>query len=217
MTRFQRSGAHASTACATCHQQLDKPVRPLTVAEWKQRKSKRLDLTFPVLGKRCIDCHYDPHGGNVGSDCAACHSATDFKRIYGARAKSIKPKDHGGSWLRRHTVLPENDGEFGTEERSCALCHGSPSCSRCHRTQAPRSHTAMWRIRTHGAAASFNPEACSTCHRAASCMQCHRRTAPLNHRGSWRTLHGFAAGSFSDNNCFVCHRRSDCALCHHQH
>lgn len=214
MTRFPRQGAHAEAACSHCHQPKSPKHPALSVTEWKKTAKAAVDLTFPVRGKRCVDCHRDPHAGNVGIDCAACHNVTDFARISGARAKAIRPKDHGGAWLRRHTILPDDDGEPGAESRSCALCHGSPSCTHCHRTTPPRSHTGVWRIRTHGAAASFAPEACSTCHRAASCIQCHRRTPPLNHRGAWRNLHGFASGGFGDSNCFVCHRRSECALCH---
>lgn len=214
MTTFQRTGAHRTTACSHCHRTKNAKRAALSVAEWKQVKPRATDLHFPVLGKRCIDCHQDPHAGQYGSDCAACHTTDHFERITGGRAKSIRPKDHGGSWLRRHTILPESDSEPGAEKRACATCHGSPSCTHCHRVRAPRSHTGLWRARTHGAAAAFDPNACSTCHRAASCIQCHRRTAPLNHRGAWPSLHGFAAGGFAGNNCFVCHRRSDCAACH---
>jgi hypothetical protein len=214
MTKFALTGSHRPTKCANCHQQRTQSFSPLTVAEWARTVPGKLDLTFPVLGNQCNQCHADPHQGNLSADCAACHTTLDFARITGGRAKSIRPKDHGGSFLRRHTTLPEYDGDPGAEKRSCALCHGAPSCTNCHRTRPPRSHTALWRIRTHGAAAAFDPNSCSTCHRAASCIQCHRRTAPLNHRGAWKRLHGYAAGSFGDNNCFVCHRRADCALCH---
>ncbi len=216
MTRFARTGVHRQAACALCHQARSAQNPPLSVAAWKQTNvaTLTLDPTFPVRGNRCSECHSDPHDGNLGSDCAACHITSDFQRISGGRAKSIRPRDHGGSWLRRHTTLPENDDDPGAEKRSCASCHGTPTCSNCHRTMAPRSHTALWRVRTHGAAASFDPNACSTCHRAATCIQCHRRTPPLNHRGAWKQNHGFVAGGVSDNNCFVCHRRSDCTLCH---
>jgi hypothetical protein len=214
MTKFQRTGVHRTVACSLCHQRKTPQNPALSVADWKKTAAGKLDLTFPVRGKQCSDCHADPHQGNVGSDCSACHSTADFRGISGGRAKSIRPRDHGGSWLRRHATLPENDRDPGAEKRSCATCHGAPSCTHCHRTNPPRSHTALFRIRTHGAVASFDPSACSTCHIGASCIQCHRRTPPLNHRGAWRTMHGYAAGSFADNNCFVCHRRSDCALCH---
>lgn len=216
MTRFVRNGAHRQVACALCHQPRSAKNAPLGLAEWKRQlpASLSMDLQFRVRGNRCNECHSDPHAGNYGSDCEACHNTRDFSRISGGAGKTIRPKDHGGSWLRRHTTLPENDGELGAEKRACASCHGAPTCTHCHRTQPPRSHTALWRVRTHGAAASFDPNACSTCHRAASCIQCHRRTPPLNHRGAWRQNHGFAAGGVAGNNCFVCHRRSDCTICH---
>jgi hypothetical protein len=214
MTKFARTGDHLTAACSKCHQPKSAQTKPLTMSEWRKQPTPKVDLTFPIRGKSCTDCHFDPHRGNLGTDCAACHGTTDFSRVTGGRAKSIRPKDHGGSWLRRHTTLPEYDGAHGAEKRDCSSCHGTPTCTHCHRTMLPRSHTALWRIRTHGAAASFDPNSCSTCHRAASCIQCHRRTRPLNHRGSWLTMHGYASGGFGDSNCYVCHRRSECALCH---
>jgi len=216
MTKFARNGAHGQVACPLCHQARVEKNPPLSVAAWKQLSAAELTLDplFPIRGKRCNDCHADPHAGNYGVACEGCHGTSDFHKIAGGSGKTIRPRDHGGSWLRRHTTLPDNDADLGAEGRTCASCHGSPACTNCHRTNAPRSHTALWRVRTHGAAASFDPNACSTCHRAASCIQCHQRTPPLNHRGAWRQYHGFAAGGVSDSNCFVCHRRADCTICH---
>lgn len=214
MTAYPLKGAHKQTECAKCHQAKSTQTKALDVAAWKRTKAKALDLTFPVLGKKCIDCHSDPHQGRYGDACSACHSTMSFERITGGSAKGMRPKDHGGSWLRKHTTLPQNDGEVGAEKRACASCHGAPSCTNCHRTREPKSHTGLWRLRTHGKAASFDSEGCRTCHSAASCNQCHRRTPPMNHRGAWPRLHGYASGGFGDSNCFVCHKRADCARCH---
>jgi hypothetical protein len=214
MTKFARTGAHQDAKCALCHQPKGNNARPLSVAEWRRVIVTNLDRTFPVRGNRCVDCHRDPHSGSYGTACETCHSTHDFKNAAAARLTGLRPADHKGFWLRRHAALADQDEELSRRQSSCAACHGSPGCENCHRRRAPRSHTALFRIRTHGAAAAFDPQACSTCHRAPSCNQCHRRTPPLNHRGAWRTLHGYAAGGFTDSNCFVCHRRAECALCH---
>lgn len=213
MTKFQKIGPHKKAACFLCHQTRTAQSAALSVAAWKNVAVTKLDLTFPVRGHRCFECHSDPHAGNFGAECEACHAPGDFKRIAVA-ARSIRPMDHRGFWIRRHAALLDVDSEFGAVKRTCATCHGAPSCLHCHLSRSPSSHTAIFRVRTHGAVASFDPTPCSVCHQAASCLQCHRRTPPLNHRGAWRTLHGFAAGGFGDSNCFVCHRRADCALCH---
>ena len=214
MTKFPKRGPHQKAACALCHQTRTAQTPPLSIDDWKKAAVTKLDLTFPVRGHRCSECHSDPHAGNFGTDCETCHAPSNFKRIEVAKVRSIRPMDHRGAWIRRHSSLADVDGELGSEKASCSACHGAPGCLHCHRTRSPRSHTALFRVRTHGAAASFDPNPCKVCHQAASCMQCHRRTPPLNHRGAWTTLHGYAAGGYGDSNCFVCHRRADCALCH---
>lgn len=217
MTRFALTGAHRAAKCSLCHQPRIKKNPPLSVAQWHEAKPPKLDLTFPVRGNRCSECHLDPHNGYVGKDCDLCHSATNWLAISSVQARAIRPEDHRGGWLLRHALLPENDAEPGAENRACATCHGAPSCTHCHRTQTPRSHTGLWRTKTHGAAASFDSSPCRVCHQTDSCTECHRRTAPFSHRGAWSTLHGYAAGGFGASDCFTCHRRTDCAVCHRRH
>lgn len=217
MTPFRLTGGHRDVDCARCHQkpQAGAPPapHPLSLAEWDKLGTPPLDRSFPTRGTRCGDCHVDPHQGGYGADCGQCHAGGTFRGIPPGMRR-IEPENHGGSWLRRHAVLPEHDGEPGTEGRGCSACHGSPGCTHCHRTRPPENHTVLFRVKTHGSAASFDPGACRICHETGSCTQCHRRTRPLNHRGAWSTLHGYAAGGFANDNCSVCHERADCAACH---
>ncbi len=214
MTGFPLDGAHRRVSCARCHQGRSGAARPRTLAEWRATPTPALDLGFPVAGKRCQSCHADPHRGYAEGDCARCHTATRFAALTGPRARAILPGSHRGAWWRRHATVPANQGELGGESNNCAVCHGAPACKNCHLTHAPRSHGGLWRLRTHGSAASFDVASCRTCHQTASCTACHRQTRPLNHRGSWSTLHGYAAGGFGPSNCSVCHSRADCLRCH---
>jgi hypothetical protein len=211
MTSFVRDGAHRDLACGFCHRA--PPAKPPLVGWTKKETAGQVDLRFPVMGKKCVDCHDDPHRGTAGKKCEECHTTTDFKGFV-AGGRTLKPLDHNQNWRRSHTVLPFDDDEAGAQGRSCARCHMGPVCSNCHRNRPPKSHTALWRLRGHGPAASFDSESCRVCHSSGSCIQCHRTTAPLNHRGAWKTAHGFAAGSFANENCNVCHRRADCLACH---
>lgn len=213
MTDFRRTGKHRSVACARCHQPHEK-ARPPTLAERRKAATPPLDRTFPVRGPRCADCHADPHHGYVGTDCAQCHTTASFRSVSGAGARVIRPRDHRGAWIRRHATEPPAEGNTGAGSNPCSVCHGVPGCQNCHRSHPPRSHTGLWRLKTHGSAADFDSEPCRVCHSTGSCVACHRRTAPLSHRGTWGTRHGYAAGGFGNNNCFVCHRRADCASCH---
>jgi hypothetical protein len=212
MTSFVRDGAHRDLACSFCHR--PRPDSPPALGWTKNEVAPPLDRRFPVMGKRCADCHADPHRGSAGLDCGECHFTTDFRVQMAGAARTLKPRDHNQLWLRSHANLPWDEDEAGAAGRSCARCHASPTCTACHRTHLPKSHTALWRLRGHGPAAAFDSEECRVCHQPGSCIQCHRTTAPLNHRGAWRNLHGFAAGSFANDNCYVCHRRADCLQCH---
>ena len=211
MTRFARTGTHQKTECGHCH----RATRPASLERgWTRLEpAGKPDRTFPLLGRRCVDCHADPHKGALGTACQQCHSTIDF-RLALAAARLQRPSDHDRGWLGRHANLPFDENDLSAEGRSCGRCHGTPSCDRCHRTMRPKSHTALWRLRAHGTAAAFDSERCRTCHVTSMCIQCHRTNAPLNHRGAWSKLHGFAAGTFADNNCYVCHTRAQCLACH---
>jgi hypothetical protein len=211
MTHFVRDGAHRRVACSFCHR--PPPESPPPVGWTKDLVPPPLDRRFPVMGKECVDCHADPHRGAAVKNCAECHGTGDFKGLF-AGGRMLKPLDHNQSWLRSHAALPWDEDEAGAEGRSCARCHLSPVCRGCHRSRAPNSHTALWRLRGHGSTAAFDSEPCRACHAPGACIQCHRTTAPLNHRGAWGRAHGFAAGSFANDHCYTCHRRADCLVCH---
>ncbi|MBN2196068.1 MAG: hypothetical protein JW751_24845 [Polyangiaceae bacterium] len=214
MTEFPLEGAHRKVRCSLCHQPRRGAGSARPLSEWKATNPPPLDLGFPSPGKRCVDCHADAHHGRASKDCTTCHTMKSFAALTGARARAITPQSHRGSWLRRHAYLPETPGALGGSGQNCAVCHGTPGCRNCHRTEAPESHGGLWRLRTHGSAASFEVASCRVCHQTASCTGCHERTRPLNHRGSWPTLHGYAAGGFGASNCSVCHRRTYCLSCH---
>jgi hypothetical protein len=213
MTHFQRTDAHRRTPCSLCHSSRPRKASAAVLARLRQSPPP-LDRTFPIVGRRCADCHADPHKGEAGTRCEACHNTVSWAQVVGTGARGVKPRDHRGAWLRSHADLPMNDRDPGVEKRSCARCHATPVCTNCHRNSRPKSHTGLWRVKTHGLEAGFDPARCRTCHVTGSCMQCHRNTPPLTHRGAWRTLHGFAAATLDNQSCFVCHRRADCAVCH---
>ena len=154
--------------------------------------------------KSCDKCH-DENGVEVAeAACASCH---------GKSAKKIEPPDHKGTWETSHGKAARWR-VFGRHGRDCSVCHGTDSCDTCHKTQRPRSHTGLWRIRTHGAAASWDRDSCRTCHETGTCIACHKSTSPMNHIGAWSMTHGFAARSVADKSCNVCHSAGDCAACH---
>ena len=82
-TGFALTGAHDATDCASCHKPMRKPDR--VGRTWGRAK-----------GKRCADCHTDPHAGQFRKSCDACHKSADtftaqqFKHNRDARFKLDK-------------------------------------------------------------------------------------------------------------------------------
>lgn len=218
-----------SDACVDCHDKaMPKPVL--------KRRAAKTDIPFPHAKHEntaeCVDCHEatakdkQRRGYPIQSyrRCVSCHeemgieiAAWDCTRCHGKKMKHVKPVSHKKAWRERHGKTAawrffKNHGD------DCYLCHSRGDCRSCHRTMKPRSHTGLWRVKTHGLAASWDRDRCKTCHETGSCINCHRTTAPQNHRGAWRSVHGLAAGASKDR-CLVCHSAgyassSTCAECH---
>ena len=176
--------------CLACHGDTRHDARPVGT---------------PLMRRtQCLDCHEERNAGAGPRDCVACHRE-DLRRV--------KPVDHGGEWRLRHPGEGERRA-LADHGQDCATCHGPDACRDCHRTVQPRSHTALWRDRTHGRAAEWDRETCRTCHETGTCIACHSSTQPINHRGAWRSAHGLVAGSQADPRCTTCHQPSWCTACH---
>ena len=195
-------------------------------------KARRLWAAFPHAKHdrkvACADCHkaiVTPEWTQGGpmleqKDCVACHAQNDVSvpllgcaQCHGLDARKARPPDHDGNWPIVHSAKAQLRA-FPQHGKDCILCHGGDACVRCHTTQAPRSHNALWRVRTHGYAANWDRDRCKTCHETGGCIRCHAVTPPLNHAGAWQLLHGVAAARADNATCLVCHRASQCAACH---
>ena len=165
-TRFALRGAHARTACTTCH------IQPVN------RFKPPMD---------CLGCHADddPHQGRMGTRCADCHGVEAWKR--GVRF------DHAITrfpLFGRHAIaacaLCHVDKRFTARGVTCADCHEdrwhagrfgkSPMCSTCHVpvgwTMWRFDHDRQTRFPLHGRHADLT---CHSCHRRAAtpAMDCH--------------------------------------------
>jgi len=187
--RFPHQRHVEATECQTCHAAIT---------------TDSVDAKAPVVARsRCSACHQDNDVEIAEQRCVACH---------GSDARTERPDDHSGGWLRRHG-RESHWRVHETHGSECEACHRTDVCEACHREQPPRDHTALWRVRTHGSAASWDRERCRTCHETGTCKRCHRDTAPTSHRGSWTSLHGRVAGGFTAN-CTICHQTAWCIACH---
>ena len=158
--------------------------------------------------EKCSDCHKE-NGIEINwFQCASCHP--DINR-------TTKPTSHRKTWMTRHGKVASWVG-FERHRNNCELCHAKSECKSCHMTMAPKNHTALWRVRTHGFAASMDRERCKNCHETGACINCHLHTAPQNHRGAWPRVHGIAA-KVSPEKCRTCHSAAYgssavCVECH---
>jgi len=186
---FRHEPHVASIPCLDCHAAVLSPTgEPKAVMDRRQ----------------CAQCHSDRGLKKAEARCAACH---------GRDQRKVPPTDHTASWLKRHGE-ESRDRAFADHGQDCAMCHGADTCAKCHRERRPESHTGLWRVRLHGAAAEWDRDACKACHETGTCTRCHRTTRPINHAGSWRQTHGLAAGATDNQNCRVCHTAASCAACH---
>ena len=151
----------------------------------------------------CDSCHDEQGAELPAARCAACH---------GRDERAAPPADHAKPWRARHGT-EARWRVFDQHGQDCQQCHGRDACTGCHRERRPTDHSALWRVRMHGSAASWDRDRCKTCHETGACVRCHRSSTPMSHRGAWASQHGRAAGGF-DSNCTICHQRAWCVACH---
>lgn len=109
-TKFALRGKHEGLACVKCHQGITTGELPLS----------RRTADFSGAKSDCVSCHQsnDPHKGNFGRACDACHTSATF---------SVKDFRH-----------PREAAFFGGE-------HGTVRCEKCHvadQAQRPAAATA---------------------------------------------------------------------------
>lgn len=187
-TDFALTGAHVAAPCLACHK---------TGQRWREAPG------------RCIDCHRaeEPHGGQLGADCGACHGTSSWA---------------GGRFDHAKTRFALRDGHADV---TCAACHagnrfrGTPvQCDSCHapddvhrgsrgRDCASCHVTAGWKTSRfdHARQTGF---ALAGAHALVDCQGCHR-TADLKDE--------------LPRDCAGCHRADDahatrfgdgCEKCH---
>lgn len=224
MTGFVREGKHAALACAFCHRAPPGPEGPPKVGWTTGIAAPKVDKLFPVMGKTCSECHFDPHRGERGNQCRACHKATTFKDATGA--------DHDTGMFRltgRHDVVEcvrcHADGQrlAGTGDM-CANCHDEddthrgalgPACGDCHRqnewTPSSFSHT-MTGMPLRGA------------HLLASCDGCHALGNYFSVPSECASCHAAVAATVSSpihtaelDDCEACHSETTFAPARRYH
>jgi hypothetical protein len=219
--------------CNLCHQELDSEKPPEKRIEQlfdgnKLRAARRGALGGDVIfahdrhvtaGLECAACHV---GMDTNTDvlslpraemasCTSCHSerklANECSTCHSEIRSDVAPRGHDALWVRNHGGIVRAGHEDTASD--CSLCHTESSCTQCHLSVMPQSHTDYWRRRAHGISASLDRTSCTTCHRDDSCVRCHSESRPQSHVGNF--------GGVTSRHCTGCHfplEGESCSTCH---
>ena len=151
-TGWALTGKHLKAKCETCHD-----PRRITDGQVKEAlgKGRRSMLGQPAT---CVGCHFDEHRGQIGTDCAKCHSPEGWK-------PATKGFDHAQTrypLAGLHVKVP------------CAKCH-VPLADPQGKHDFPQAVSATyWKMKPLPFAA------CSDCHKdphlnrfGPLCVTCH--------------------------------------------
>jgi hypothetical protein len=162
-TKYALQGAHATAACRDCHGRTppgsDAQVAALigTAKVW-----------FHPARDRCVECHFDPHGGRFSpggerarsDDCLACHTMDAF------RPSTMDGADHDNTRFK------------------LAGAHRATPCFACHQELAASPNGAAPK-KTRALPFTIAGQACRDCHQSphgkqfdarkdgGACESCH--------------------------------------------
>ena len=152
--------------CATCHQDSAQPGGAMVTSFNRTVRPESHTGAFRV--------HHEDAASASGASCFACHQNV----VASASARNQCTSCHMTMRPASHTARWKDDihGKYAALDRStCATCHASESCSRCH-NELPRSHVPLpvFKAGGHAGPAMMNTRACFTCHTFQNtCATCH--------------------------------------------
>ncbi|MBI4473673.1 MAG: hypothetical protein HY646_13480 [Acidobacteria bacterium] len=128
----------------------------------------------PAFHNESFRLHHEQEAGAAGAKCFVCHTNVTPTASADNQCVSchqvMRPASHTARW--RDDV----HGKMAAMNRaSCATCHATESCSRCH-NQLPRSHAPLsfFKAGAHARPAMLDQRACMTCHTFQdTCAACH--------------------------------------------
>ena len=200
LTDFPLHGAHATTACASCH---------------------RSGTPFRRAPRTCVACHRsaDSHRGNLGTECQSCHLESAWHDVTFDHDKTRFPLHD------RHQQLPCAACHMGERYKNtpqqCAACHAPDDvhrgsrgmqCADCHTTAgwktAKFDHAKETGFALNGRHARIS---CGDCHRSGNLKDPVPKTCAGCHRSDDRH-----AGRFGDD-CSSCHGNDSWRLASYDH
>lgn len=210
-TNYPLTGAHLTVDCASCHKKITFQGKPF-------------QQFADVPHQNCNACHKDPHKGEFGKDCKACHQTESFHKI---KAGSTFNHSLTGFELKgKHTSLDckkchdQREGtpglyqEFsGLPEITCLSCHEDThqkklgtGCTDCHNQFSFAIKQSL-----PGFVHDATGYTLAGKHLQVECRDCHKgkyMTEPLPHNTCNACHSDFHNGTFKETP------YQDCAECH---
>ncbi len=207
-TRFPLVGAHTTAACRACH----------------------VSLEFRKAPSTCVDCHQDAHRGELGRDCARCHTPRSFidraemRRAHRTTRFPLMGAHAIADCEACHKLQPQGALVWVGLDTRCEACHAAAGfplatqrppdhaeqgfaldCAQCHTT------VAFSDVRINHDATGFP---LTGAHRAVGCSACHGTPFNPDLDTACVSCHQDDYDQTDDPN----HRQAgfptDCNLCH---
>jgi hypothetical protein len=139
---FTLKGKHTRIGCASCH-------HPSHLKDERVRSNaaRVKSGTFLGLGRECLSCHKDQHGGQFKKACTDCHGQESWKPVTGfahERTRFPLTGKHQQVECGKCHKAPSTGGTVayaGVKFATCSSCHPDPhggkfkkSCESCHTT-----------------------------------------------------------------------------------
>ncbi len=269
----QKQGFHgrqsAEKDCRECH--TEHKGRAAKLVNLNEKTFKHAETDFALKGKhaeekvKCDDCHkpkakwrdaphacYDchkkdddkAHKGNLGKDCAKCHTEKDWKLTSFDHSKT--DFDLKGKHLDVKCKECHVDNKYKDTPTKCVECHRKDDnkihkgvfgtkCETCHGEKSWKDDIHFDHDKdTHFALRDKHREAkCASCHKVAgeklgkTCVSCHRKDDDKAHKGSlgdkcedchnardWKSPKGFNHDEDTKFPLKDKHKDTKCDKCH---
>ncbi len=180
---FRLEGKHAKTACSKCH------LGARSLADLQSTPTE------------CFDCHKqdDPHNGDFGTNCAACHTPVAWDQVNFDHSQTAFPLE--GKHARVACEKCHVNKVFAGTPTACVDCHAKDDahngqfgtdCAACHTPLAWDQATFDHNKTNFPLTGKHAQVACEQCHvnntfkgLSATCVSCHED--PVFHRGAFGT------------------------------
>jgi hypothetical protein len=161
-------------------------------------------MDFSVVAKTCASCHSDVHKGELGTDCARCHTSRTFSdrsamtRMHQLTRFPLRAAHAVVACESCHQPTRPGQLQFVRGQAQCSSCHmptfraaGAPphvqpsfstNCTACHKTSSWAGATFDHSLTLFPLTGSHRTATCVSCHadrqyhgRSMECQSCHQK------------------------------------------